>query len=58
MSEEEPIKPEHEDPIKEAINHPNGPSLEEMIYGKEDKEKSYPEIQKQANDPHKDDDES
>ena len=35
------IKPETDDPIKEAIDHPNGPSLTEMIYGKEDEETSY-----------------
>jgi hypothetical protein len=50
MSDEEPIKSETKDPIKEAIDHPDGPSLEEMIYGKEDKEKSYPEIQKNLDD--------
>jgi hypothetical protein len=30
------IKPASEDPVKEALSHPNGPSLTEMIDGKED----------------------
>jgi hypothetical protein len=36
MSKNRPIKPENEDPIKEALSHPDGPSLNEMIYGKEE----------------------
>lgn len=35
------IKPETTDPIKESIDHPDGPSLQEMIIGKEEENK-YP----------------
>jgi len=30
-------KPASNDPMKEAKGHPDGPSLEEMVYGKEEK---------------------
>jgi hypothetical protein len=30
-------KPASEDPIEEAMGHPNGPGLEEMLGGKEEK---------------------
>jgi len=30
-------KPASNDPVKEAISHPNGPSLEEMLVGQEEK---------------------
>ena len=30
-------KPTSEDPVKEALSHPNGPSLEEMLNGQEEK---------------------
>ncbi|CAN5118176.1 hypothetical protein BH09BAC6_BH09BAC6_21820 [soil metagenome] len=36
MSKDQPVKPETTDPIKESMNHPDGPSLTEMIYGKEE----------------------
>ena len=41
MSKHKLIKPESTDPIEEAISHPDGPSLQEMIYGKEE-ENRYP----------------
>ncbi|MGZ3756874.1 MAG: hypothetical protein ACXVAY_04915 [Mucilaginibacter sp.] len=41
MNTQKRIKPESTDPIKEAISHPDGPSLQEMIYGKEE-ENRYP----------------
>ncbi|WP_428330655.1 hypothetical protein [Mucilaginibacter sp.] len=41
MSKEQPTKPEYKDPIKEAISHPDGASLEEMIDGQEEVNK-YP----------------
>jgi len=31
------IKPASEDPVKEALGHPNGPSLAEMLNGEEEK---------------------
>jgi len=31
------IKPASEDPIEEAMSHPNGPGLEEMLAGQEEK---------------------
>lgn len=30
-------KPASEDPVKEAMGHPSGPSLEEMLSGQEEK---------------------
>jgi hypothetical protein len=30
-------KPASDDPVKEALGHPNGPSLEEMLNGQEEK---------------------
>ncbi|HEX3386181.1 MAG TPA: hypothetical protein VHS53_13370 [Mucilaginibacter sp.] len=30
-------KPESKDPVKEAIGHPSGPDLEEMLGGQENK---------------------
>lgn len=30
-------KPASNDPVKEALGHPDGPSLEEMLVGKEEK---------------------
>jgi hypothetical protein len=30
-------KPANNDPVKEAIGHPNGPGLEEMLAGREEK---------------------
>jgi len=30
-------KPESDDPVKEAIGHPSGPGLEEMLGGQENK---------------------
>jgi hypothetical protein len=39
MSKKQPIEPETKDPIKEAIDHPDGPGLDEMIYGKEEENK-------------------
>jgi hypothetical protein len=47
MDKKKRIKPEYTDPTKEAINHPNGPGLQEMIAGEETKAESYPELQKQ-----------
>jgi hypothetical protein len=47
MSKHKLIKPENTDPIKEAISHPDGPSLEEMIYGKEEKNR-YPNPNEKA----------
>jgi len=41
MNDEEPIKPQSTDPLEEAISHPNGPDLDEMLYGKEE-ENYYP----------------
>jgi hypothetical protein len=32
-----PIKKASNDPVKEAMGHPSGPSLTEMICGEEDK---------------------
>ena len=32
-----PIKKANPDPIKEAKGHPNGPSLQEMLSGEEEK---------------------
>ncbi|MFI5159947.1 MAG: hypothetical protein ACHQHN_01660 [Sphingobacteriales bacterium] len=32
-----PIKPASNDPVKEALGHPNGPGLEEMLNGQEEK---------------------
>ncbi|MBS1526615.1 MAG: hypothetical protein JST19_13245 [Bacteroidetes bacterium] len=31
------IKPASDDPVKEAIGHPDGPGLEEMLSGQEEK---------------------
>jgi hypothetical protein len=47
MSKHKLIKPENTDPIKEAISHPDGPSLQEMIYGKEEKNR-YPNPNEKA----------
>jgi len=30
-------KPASDDPVKEALGHPSGPSLEEMLSGQEEK---------------------
>jgi hypothetical protein len=30
-------KPASDDPVREALGHPNGPGLEEMLGGREDK---------------------
>lgn len=30
-------KPAHKNPVKEALSHPNGPGLSEMLAGQEDK---------------------
>lgn len=30
------VKPETTEPIKESMDHPDGPSLTEMLYGKEE----------------------
>ena len=35
--ENKPIKKASSDPVKEALGHPNGPGLSEMINGKEEK---------------------
>jgi hypothetical protein len=35
--ENKPIKKANTDPVKEAINHPNGPGLSEMLNGEEEK---------------------
>lgn len=32
-----PVKKANPDPVKEAIGHPDGPSLEEMLNGEEEK---------------------
>jgi hypothetical protein len=34
---DKPVKKANPDPVKEAIGHPDGPSLEEMINGEEEK---------------------
>jgi hypothetical protein len=36
METNEPTKPETNNPVKEAIDHPDGASLEEMINGEEE----------------------
>jgi hypothetical protein len=36
-TEHKPIKKASEDPIKEALGHPNGPSLQEMLNRQEEK---------------------
>ncbi|HEY4195810.1 MAG TPA: hypothetical protein VGM63_09770 [Mucilaginibacter sp.] len=36
-TKDKPIKKANPNPVKEAIGHPNGPSLEEMLNGKEEK---------------------
>lgn len=36
-TKDKPTKPASQDPIKEAQSHPDGPSLEEMINGQEEK---------------------
>jgi len=45
-------KPASDDPVREAIGHPNGPGLMEMLNGKED-EKLQPgkNIKKKPEDP-------
>jgi hypothetical protein len=35
--ENKPIKKASSDPVKEALGHPNGPGLSEMINGEEEK---------------------
>lgn len=38
-TENKPIKKASSDPFKEALGHPNGPSLQEMINRQEEKKK-------------------
>ncbi len=38
-TENKPIKKASSDPVKEALGHPNGPSLQEMINRQEEKKK-------------------
>jgi len=37
--ENKPIRKASPDPVKEALGHPNGPGLSEMINGQEEKKK-------------------
>jgi hypothetical protein len=37
IKDKPPIKKANPDPIKEAKGHPNGPSLQEMLNGEEEK---------------------
>ncbi|HTE01883.1 MAG TPA: hypothetical protein VK668_21485 [Mucilaginibacter sp.] len=48
-----PIKPASNDPVREALGHPNGSGLLEMINGQEEK-KLYPgkNTKKPPEDPH------
>ena len=34
---DKPVKKANSNPVKEAISHPDGPSLEEMLNGEEEK---------------------
>lgn len=36
-TKDKPTKPASKDPVKEVQSHPDGPSLEEMINGEEEK---------------------
>lgn len=36
-AKKEPVKKANPDPRKEAMGHPDGPSLQEMLNGKEEK---------------------
>jgi hypothetical protein len=36
-SKRKAVKPASKDPVKEAMGHPDGPSLKEMINGEEEK---------------------
>ena len=44
------IKPASDDPVREALGHPNGPSLLEMIGGHEEQELEPGENSKKAPD--------
>lgn len=35
--DKQPVKKTSSDPVKEALSHPNGPGLKEMINGEEEK---------------------
>ena len=37
IKDKPPIKKASSDPVKEAIGHPNGPGLQEMLNGEEEK---------------------
>ncbi len=45
------VKKANSDPVKEALGHPDGPSLEEMLNGEEEKKLKKKNQQPKSDDP-------